>query len=227
MLLETDKLNTFYGASHVLQDVTINVDEGELVALLGRNGMGKSTALKTIMGLVSPRSGSVLFKIAREGISYVPEERRIFPELSVFDNLMLGVKDKRFEDPENPNVWTVERIYSHFPLLEKRHASQGRFLSGGEQQMLSIGRSLMGNPHLLLVDEPTEGLAPQMKEEVRDILAEIHKAGVAILLVEHNLRIALSLAQRVYLMGKAHIGYGGTIDELTDNQEILAKYLEA
>ncbi len=238
MLLEVDKVNTFYGASHVLRDVTINVDEGELVALLGRNGMGKSTALKTIMGLVSPRSGSVLFKgknikgfppykIAREGISYVPEDRRIFPELSVFDNLMLGVKNKRFEDPENPNIWTVERIYSHFPMLEKRHASQGCFLSGGEQQMLSIGRSLMGNPHLLLVDEPTEGLAPQMKEEVRDILGEIHKAGVAILLVEHNLRIALSLAQRVYLMGKAHIGYGGTIDELTNNQEILAKYLEA
>ncbi|MCG7852533.1 MAG: ABC transporter ATP-binding protein [Methanosarcinaceae archaeon] len=238
MLLEADKLNTFYGASHVLRDVTFNVDEGELVALLGRNGMGKSTALKTIMGLVSPRSGSVHFKgkniaslppykIAREGISYVPEERRIFPELSVFDNLMLGVKDKKFEDPENPNVWTVERIYSHFPMLEKRHASQGRHLSGGEQQMLSIGRSLMGNPHLLLVDEPTEGLAPQMKEEVRDILAEIHKAGVAILLVEHNLRIALSLAQRVYLMGKAHIGYGGSIEELNNNQEILGKYLEA
>ncbi|MBW2561093.1 MAG: ABC transporter ATP-binding protein [Deltaproteobacteria bacterium] len=238
MLLEVEKLNTFYGASHVLRDVTLNVAEGELVALMGRNGMGKSTALKTIMGLVNPRSGSILFKgkniaslapykIAREGISYVPEDRRIFPELSVLDNLMLGVKDKKFEDPENPNVWTVERIYSHFPMLEKRRTSQGRFLSGGEQQMLSIGRSLMGNPHLLLVDEPTEGLAPQMKEEVRDILAEIHKAGVAILLVEHNLKIALSLAQRVYLMGKAHIGYGGTIDELTNNQEILAKYLEA
>jgi branched-chain amino acid transport system ATP-binding protein len=238
MLLQIDKLNTFYGPSHVLRDVTLNVDEGELVAMMGRNGMGKSTTLKTIMGLVRPRSGSILFKgkdiadlspykIARRGVGFVPEDRRIFPELSVLDNLMLGVKNKRFQDSGDQNIWTVDRIFSHFPMLEKRSASQGRFLSGGEQQMLSIGRSLMGNPHLLLVDEPTEGLAPLMKEEVRDILEEINKAGVAILLVEHNLKVALSLAQRVYLMGKAHIGYGGTMEELHDNQEVLRKYLEA
>lgn len=238
MLLEAKNVNTYYGASHVLQGLSINVAEGELVALLGRNGMGKSTTLKTIMGLVSPRSGSILYqgkeivglapyRVAREGIGFVPEERRIFPELTVLDNLMLGVKGGKIKNQDNPAVWTIDRIFKHFPKLGERTHQQGRFLSGGEQQMLAIGRSLMGNPKLLLVDEPTEGLAPIMKEEVRNILAEINGAGVAILLVEHNLRIALSLAHRVYLMGKAHVGYEGTAEELHDNEEIRAKYLEA
>jgi branched-chain amino acid transport system ATP-binding protein len=237
MLLEVKDLNTFYGASHVLQGVSLNVAEGELVALLGRNGMGKSTTLQSIMGLVKSKSGSVVFegaeitgfppyKAARAGIGYVPEERRIFPELSVHDNLLLGIKGGKIKNANDPDVWTTERIYSHFPKLKERCSSQGRFLSGGEQQMLSIGRALMGNPKLLLVDEPSEGLAPIMVQEVRNVLAEINKAGVSILLVEHNLKVALSLATRVYLMGKAHIGYSGTAEELKNSPEVRAKYLE-
>lgn len=237
MLLEVKDLNTYYGASHVLQGISLNVAEGELVVLLGRNGMGKSTALKTIMGLVKPKSGSVVFegreitgyppyKAAQAGIGYVPEDRRIFPELSVLDNLFLGIKGGKMGDPNDRNLWTMDRIFSHFPVLKERTHQKGKFLSGGEQQMLSIGRSLMGNPRLLLVDEPTEGLAPLMVREVRNVLEEINKAGVSILLVEHNLKVALSLASRVYLMGKAHIGFNGSVEELRDNRQVREKYLE-
>ena len=237
MLLEVKDLNTYYGASHVLQGISLNVAEGELVVLLGRNGMGKSTALKTIMGLVKPKSGSVVFegreitgyppyKAAQAGVGYVPEDRRIFPELSVLDNLFLGIKGGKMGDPNDPNLWTMDRIFSHFPMLKERTHQKGKFLSGGEQQMLSIGRSLMGNPRLLLVDEPTEGLAPLMVREVRNVLEEINKAGVSILLVEHNLKVALSLASRVYLMGKAHIGFNGSVEELRDNRQVREKYLE-
>ena len=237
MLLQIRNLNTYYGASHVLQGISLDVAQGELVALLGRNGMGKSTTLKTVMGLVKARSGSVTFdereitgaapfKVARAGIGYVPEERRIFPELSVLDNLSLGIKGGRISNPDDPGVWTVERIFHHFPRLKDRKDQKGRFLSGGEQQLLAIGRSLMGNPRLLLVDEPTEGLAPLMVKEVRNVLAEINRAGVSILLVEHNLKVALSLAHRVYLMGKAHIGFNGTVDELKDDRAAREKYLE-
>jgi branched-chain amino acid transport system ATP-binding protein len=237
MLLEVQDLNTYYGMSHVLQGISLKVDQGELVALLGRNGMGKSTTLKSIMGLVKPKSGSVVFqgkditgyapyKVARAGIGYVPEDRRIFPNLSVVDNLEIGIKGGKILHPEDPNVWTVERIFNHFIKLRERAKSQGRFLSGGEQQMLTIGRSLMGNPALLLVDEPTEGLAPLLVKEVRDILEEINKAGVSILLVEHNIKVALSLAKRVYLMGKAHIGFSGTVEELNAHPDTRAKYLE-
>lgn len=236
MLLEVQNLNTFYVTSHVLQNISLNVDQGEVVALLGRNGMGKSTTLKSIMGLVKPKSGTVTFqgkdvtglqpfKVAKAGIGYVPEERRIFPHLSVVDNLELGLKGGKLSTKEG--TWTVERIFQHFPMLEKRAKQQGRFLSGGEQQMLTIGRSLMGNPGLLLVDEPTEGLAPLMVQEVRDILEDINKTtGVSILLVEHNVNVAMSLASRIYLMGKAQIGFAGTKEELEANPEVQAKYLE-
>jgi branched-chain amino acid transport system ATP-binding protein len=237
MLLEVHDLNTYYGMSHVLQGISLTVEKGEIVALLGRNGMGKSTTLKSIMGLVKPKSGSVIFssrditgyppyKVARVGIGYVPEDRRIFPNLSVLDNLDIGVKGGKVADPNNPNAWTVGKIFRHFPMLQKRAQQQGRLLSGGEQQMLTIGRSLMGNPDLLLVDEPTEGLAPLLVREVRDILEEIKKAGVSILLVEHNIKVAMSLASRIYLMGKAHIGFAGTTKELEAHPEIKEKYLE-
>jgi branched-chain amino acid transport system ATP-binding protein len=237
MLLEVHDLNTYYGTSHVLQGISLTVHKGEMAALLGRNGMGKSTTLKSIMGLVKPKSGSVIFqekditgyppyKVARVGIGYVPEERRIFPNLSVLDNLSLGIKGGKIADPNNPNVWTIERIFHHFIMLKERARQQGRFLSGGEQQMLTIGRSLMGNPGLLLVDEPTEGLAPLLVKEVRDILEEINKAGVSILLVEHNIKVAMSLANRVYLMGKAHIGFAGTTEELKGSPQVREKYLE-
>lgn len=237
MLLEVQDLNTFYGTSHVLQGISLNVAEGELVALLGRNGMGKSTTLKSIIGLVKPKSGAVIFqgrdisgyppyKTARAGIGYVPEERRIFPNLSVRDNLAMGIKGGKIKNPDDPTVWTFERIFHHFPKLEERANQKGALLSGGEQQMLAIGRSLMGNPSLLLVDEPTEGLAPLLVKEVRDMLASINKAGVSILLVEHNLKVAMSLAHRLYLMGKAHVGFTGTVEELKAHPEVRAKYLE-
>jgi branched-chain amino acid transport system ATP-binding protein len=236
MLLEVRDLNTFYVTSHVLQNISLNVNEGEVVALLGRNGMGKSTTLKSIMGLVKPKTGTVTFqgknitglppfKVAKAGIGYVPEDRRIFPNLSVADNLELGIKGGKLSN--KAGIWTVERIFEHFPKLKERTNQQGRFLSGGEQQMLTIGRALMGNPSLLLVDEPTEGLAPLMVQEVRDILEEINKkAGVSILLVEHNVNVAMSLANRIYLMGKAHIGFSGSKEELEANPEVRAKYLE-
>jgi branched-chain amino acid transport system ATP-binding protein len=144
----------------------------------------------------------------------------------VLDNLFLGIKGGKMGDPSDPNLWTIDRIFSHFPMLKERTHQKGKFLSGGEQQMLAIGRSLMGNPQLLLVDEPTEGLAPLMVQEVRNVLEEINKAGVSILLVEHNLKVALSLANRVYLMGKAHIGFKGSVEELRDNRQVREKYLE-
>ena len=236
MLLEATNLNTYYGESHALQDMSLSVDNGEIVALLGRNGMGKSTTMKTIMGLLKPRSGKVKFdgrevtgfrphRVARAGIGYVPEERRIFPNLSVLDNLMMGVKGGKI-DTSNPNAWTIEKMFEHFPFMRDRTNQKGALLSGGEQQMLTIGRTLMGNPKLLMVDEPTEGLSPVMVKEVRDVLAEISKSGISILLVEHNLKVAMSLADRVYLMGKAHLGFTGTVAELDANPEMRAKYLE-
>ena len=237
MLLDVKDLNTYYGESHVLQNMSIAVDQGERVALLGRNGMGKSTTMKSIMGLVKPRSGTVIYKgedltgyppykVARAGIGYVPEERRIFPNLSVLDNLAMGIKGGKIKDPENPNVWTVERVFDHFPVLKARHSQKGSRLSGGEQQMLAVSRSLMGNPQLLMVDEPTEGLAPILVKEVRDMLKDINKTGVSILFVEHNLKVAMSLAQRVYLMGKAYLAFSGTVEELNARPEIRVKYLE-
>jgi branched-chain amino acid transport system ATP-binding protein len=237
MLLEVDGLNTYYGSSHVLQNMSLAVDQGELVALLGRNGMGKSTTLKSIMGLVRPKSGSVVynganlkgyppFKIARSGIGYVPEERRIFPTLSLLQNLLMGVKAGKTAATGNAGIWTLERIYEHFPFMKGHSAQRGAHLSGGEQQMLAIARTLMGNPDLLLVDEPTEGLAPLMVKEVRDILESINKKGVSILVVEHNLKVALSLAHRVYLMGKARLAFTGTVAELNADRQIREKYLE-
>jgi branched-chain amino acid transport system ATP-binding protein len=235
MLLEIKDMNTFYGSSHALQDISMHIEQGEIVALLGRNGMGKSTTLKSIIGLERPRSGQVIFnqsnvrglapyKIAQAGIGYVPEDRQVFGGLTIEENLKLGMKNSVGKSVGEP--WTLERIYKHFPFMTKKQALKGRFLSGGEQQMVSIARALMGNPSLLLIDEPSEGLAPIIVQEVRDILAEINAAGVSVLLVEHNYKVATSLAHRVYLMGKAHIGYEGTVEELEANAEARSKYLE-
>jgi branched-chain amino acid transport system ATP-binding protein len=236
MLLEVDGLNTYYGESRVLQGMSLKVDQGEIVALLGRNGMGKSTTLKSIMGLITPRSGTVMYKgenitgyppykVASAGIGYVPEERWIFPTLTVMENLLMGIKGGKI-DKGNPNVWTVEKIFEHFPALEKRQKNKGANLSGGEQQMLAVGRSLMGNPDLILVDEPTEGLAPLLRKEVRDMLESISKTGVSILLVEHNYKVAMSLAKRAYVMKKASCAFAGTVEELATRDDIREKYLE-
>ncbi len=235
MLLQIENMNTFYGSSHALQDISMHIEEGEIVALLGRNGMGKSTTMKSIMGLERPRSGKVIFnqtdvrglapfKIAQAGIGYVPEDRQVFGNLTIEENLKLGMKNSA----ANPTgqAWTLERIYSHFEFMANKQLLKARFLSGGEQQMLSIARALMGNPALLLIDEPSEGLAPLIVNEVRDILAEINAAGVSVLLVEHNYKVATSLAHRVYLMGKAHIGYEGTVKDLEADPEARSMYLE-
>jgi branched-chain amino acid transport system ATP-binding protein len=236
LLLEVTNLNTFYGDSQALRDVSLDIGEGEIVALLGRNGMGKSTTLKSIMGLLKPASGKVVFrgqdltgqrphKVARAGIGYVPEERRIFPNLTVLDNLMIGIKGGKI-DQSKRDAWTIERIFQHFPFMKDRTHQKGALLSGGEQQMLAIGRTLMGSPRLLMVDEPTEGLSPIMVEEVREILQEVGKAGISILLVEHNFKMATSLADRVFVMGKAHIGYAGITQSLLDDPKIIEQYLE-
>lgn len=236
LLLKVSQLNAFYGSSHVLQGVSLNVDRAEIVAILGRNSVGKSTTLKTIMGLVRPRSGSIIFdgmdisvlppyKVARAGIGYVPEDKRIFPNLSVRENLLLAKRSVAAGNEGQPDLWTVERVFQRFPMLERRAGNKGAQLSGGEQQMLAIGRALMGNPVLLLVDEPTEGLAPLLVDQVRDVLRQINQAGVSVLLTEHNMRVALSLAHRVYLMGKGHIGFSGTVNELNSEPEIKSKYL--
>lgn len=235
-LLKVNQLNAFYGSSHVLQGVSLEVDFAEIVAILGRNGVGKTTTLKAVMGLIERKSGSIIFnqrdisvfpcyKIARAGIGYVPEDRRIFPNLSVLDNLKLAQKGSASKRKDQPKPWTVGRIFQHFPSLKRRADNRGTQLSGGEQQMLAIGRALMGNPALLIVDEPTEGLAPLLVEEVRNVLHQINRSGVSILVIEHNLKVALSLAHRVYLMGKGHIGFHGTVGELNDNPGIKSKYL--
>ena len=236
-MLEVRALNAAYGKAQVLFGLDFSARAGEVLVLLGRNGAGKTTALKRIMGLLPPQSGEIRFdgeridalppyQIARLGLGYVPEERRIFPNLSVLDNLSMGIKRGRAAARSHATTWTVERIYRHFPFMQERTVQKGRLLSGGEQQMLAIARTLMGNPDLVLVDEPTEGLAPLVVKEGRDVLAEVNRAGVSILLVEHNLKVAMSLAHRVYLMGKAHVGFSGTVEELNARPEIRARYLE-
>jgi branched-chain amino acid transport system ATP-binding protein len=199
--------------------------------------MGKSTTLKSIMGLVQPASGSIVYdgkdifgsaphQAARAGIGYVPEERRIFPNLPVLDNLKMGIKHGRAARKTVRNQWDFERVYKHFPILKERSNQKGATLSGGEQQMLAIARTLMGNPDLLMIDEPTEGLSPVLTQEVRDVLKSIGRTGVSILLVEHNFKVAMSLANRVYLMDKARVGFSGTVEELSASPEIRKKYLE-
>lgn len=233
MLLQLNQINTFLGKSHILQGVTLDIGNREMIALLGRNGVGKSTTLKSIMGLTPPQNGSIRFKgeqligmrpfkICRLGIGYVPEERRIFPYLTVRQNLLIGIKSgQKVEKP-----WTIEKIYRYFPQIEKRDHIKAKNLSGGEQQMLAIGRTLMGNPELLLVDEPTEGLAPSLVELVDQILQGINKEGCSVLIVEHAIDMALALADRAYVMNKGGIVFEGTTEELRADENIQRKYLQ-
>jgi len=234
MLLEIRELNTFYEESHILQGISLGIDTGEIVCLLGRNGVGKSTTLKSIIGLVLPRSGEILFKsrnvagmppydIAKLGVGYVPEERRIFPTLSVRENLIMGVKPRQ---KGNGDGWTIEKVYKYFPGLQARDKQRGGFLSGGEQQMLTIARTLMGNPEILLIDEPTEGLAPLIVKTMEQVIQDIHQHNISILLVEQNMRVALRLAGRIYVMSKGKIVFQGTSQELKEAREVREKYLE-
>lgn len=230
-MLEVRDLHAFYGKSHILQGLTFEVREGEIVAVLGRNGVGRSTALKAIMGDVAPR-GEILFKgrpiaglkpyeIAHRGLGYVPEERAIFPALSVRQNLLLGQKRARAA-----GRWTMDDMFALFPRLEERADTPGGVLSGGEQQMLTICRTLMGDPDLIMIDEPTEGLSPQMVERVGDMLARIAERGVAILLVEQKLTIALRISHRLYVMGHGRTVFEGTPAELAGAEDVKREWLE-
>jgi len=223
-------VHTFYGESHILKGISFNVKEGELVTLLGRNGAGKSTTLKSIMGLVQPKRGSIVFngknvfgqkphQIAALGVGYVPEERAIFPSLSVIENLNLPIKKNR------RGVWDLEKIYSYFPILLERAFHKGSELSGGEQQMLAIARILRMESKLILLDEPTEGLAPFLVRQIGMILQEIMKSGISVLLVEQNTRFATEIADRHYIIYNGQIVYQGTNDEFISNDNVQTKYL--
>ena len=230
-MLTVRDLHAFYGKSHILHGVSLDVGEGEIVSLLGRNGVGRSTTIKAIMGDVEAR-GSVRFRdeelcglppyvIARRGLGYVPENRDIFPTLTVRQNLLLGQKN-----PKKPGRWSIEDMFELFPPLRERADVPGGVLSGGEQQMLTICRTLMGDPALMMVDEPTEGLAPMLVQHVARLLTEIAQRGVAILLVEQKLTIALSVSRRVYVMGHGRVVFEGTPNDLQSNEAVRKEWLE-
>jgi branched-chain amino acid transport system ATP-binding protein len=230
-MLEVRDLHAYYGKSHILHGVDFRVAEGEIVSLLGRNGVGRSTTIKAIMGDVE-RTGSVLFKgdeivglrphqIAHRGLGYVPENRDIFPQLTVRENLILGMKSTRLD-----GRWSMQDMFELFPRLKERADTPGGVLSGGEQQMLTICRTLMGDPDLMMIDEPTEGLAPRMVELVADLLERIAGRGVAILLVEQKLTIALRISKRLYVMGHGRIVFEGSAADLTANDAVRKEWLE-
>lgn len=234
-MLEVKNIHSYYGKSHILQGVSMSLSEGELVCLLGRNGVGKTTTLKSIMGLVKPREGSILFRgqeligkqpyeVARMGVGYVPEDRRIFRSLTVHENLLMGVKDTKGNGRRG--AWTVERVYEKFPKLKERRNNKGGHLSGGEQQMLTVARTLMGNPGLILVDEPTEGLAPLIVKDVLEMLAAVRSSGVTVLMVEQNFKASIKVADRFYIMGKGHMVFEGNTEALLAAEEIRKNYLE-
>jgi branched-chain amino acid transport system ATP-binding protein len=229
-LLALNDVHTYYGDSHILHGVSFSVNSGEVVALLGRNGVGKSTTIQTILGLPSPRSGEIRFRgetisglatydIVRRGIGWVPQGHRIFPALSVEENLQLAAAKAR------PGRWSLAQAYEFFPRLYERSTARGNALSGGEQQMLAIGRALVQNPDLILMDEPSEGLSPRLVEEVGEIIKRLNQQGVAILLVEQNLNFALGICRRLLIMNKGTILYSGDPAEIQTNQDILHQYL--
>jgi branched-chain amino acid transport system ATP-binding protein len=220
--LEAQGLNTFYGKSHILHDVTLTVADGSITTLLGRNGAGKTTTLRSLVGLTPARTGSVRifgrdttrlpsFRIAAHGVGYVPEGRRIFPNLTVDENLHVPI--------ERPGPWTIERIYQLFPRLAERKQNRGRQLSGGEQEMLSIARALLLNPRLLILDEPSQGLAPLIVREVFRIVAQMRTEGISVLLVEQNVRVALEIADDAYVLENGQIVYSGKAAELGADED--------
>ena len=230
-MLKINNLNSYYGKSHILQGVNLVINEGEIVSLLGRNGVGRSTFIKSIMGIVKSQ-GSIIFndkqilgkpvhEIANMGIGYVSENRDIFPDLTVKENLDLGKKENKLGIK-----WNIEELFDLFPNLKNRIDVPGGLLSGGEQQMLTICRSLMGCPKLMMIDEPTEGLSPQMVDNVESLLRKISSKGVSILLVEQKLTIAFNLSQRLYVMGHGKVVFEGKPQEIQSNKEIIREWLE-
>ncbi len=232
-MLQVENLNVYYGAIHALQGVSFNVDEGEIVTLIGANGAGKSTTLRTISGLLRSRTGRITFReqdigtvpaerIVQMGISHVPEGRKIFAPLSVRENLMMGA----FTRTDQAEIsQTLERVYRSFPRLKERATQYGGTLSGGEQQMLATARGLMSRPTLLLLDEPSMGLSPILVEEIFRIIAEINRQGTSILLVEQNAQMALSIAQRAYVLETGRIVLSGSAKQIADNPQVKAAYL--
>lgn len=230
-MLEVTGIQTFYGMSHILFDVSLKVKAGEVVCLLGRNGAGKSTTIKSIMGIAPPRQGSILFKgeevagkkpyiLARKGMGYDPDDRRIFADLTVDENLEIA--EKGYVEGEG---WNKERVYDFFPALKHIRRRRGGVLSGGEQKMLAIGRALMGNPELLLLDEPTEGLAPVMVRALEEQLLKLKETGLTVLLAEQNLVATLKLSDRGYIIDNGRIRFEGSVQELRENEEVRKKYL--
>jgi branched-chain amino acid transport system ATP-binding protein len=230
-VLELHDIHTWYGDSYILQGVSLEVKDATIVALLGRNGMGKTTTIRSIMGLAPPRKGSIVYngqeivglnpyKIARLGIGLIPQGRMIFSSLSVTENLKMAARTGDKKDP-----WTLDKVFSVFPKLKERRKNKGNLLSGGEQQMLTIARALMTNPDLLLFDEPSEGLAPVVVEEMFRVIEELKAAGQSILLVEQDFGMAMSVADYAYIMSKGTIVYDSAPDELIDNESVKSAYL--
>jgi branched-chain amino acid transport system ATP-binding protein len=231
-LLEARELHTYYGASHILHGIDFRIDRGETVGLMGRNGMGKSTLLRSMLGLVRPRHGEVRvrgsamtgaepYRIARQGIAYVPEGRGIFPNLTVRENLVMAAR----AGPEGRRDWTYDRVLATFPRLAERLAHGGWQLSGGEQQMLTIARTLMGNPELLLLDEPSEGLAPIIVENLFEQVQRLKRDGLTILLAEQNLDFVLNLSDRVYILEKGRTVFDGTPAQVRADRALSDRYL--
>ena len=229
-MLTVDNIHTYYGNSHILQGISLEVKKGEVVTLLGRNGMGKSTTIKTVMGLVAPREGRVLlngvnivgrkpYDIARAGVGFVPEDRRIFPSLSVFENLNLPVRRSSGEG------WSLEKVFEFLPRLKERSSHKGFELSGGEQQMLAIARILRMKSELILLDEPTEGLAPLLVKAIGDIIAQIKREGITTLLVEQNSRFVAKVADRHYVICHGKLVYEGSNEDFANQEEMKREYL--
>jgi branched-chain amino acid transport system ATP-binding protein len=229
MILELQNINTFYGSSHILFDLSLSIREGETICLLGRNGAGKTTTLRSIMGLTPPKSGTIRFReqeihrknptaISRLGIGFVPEDRRIFPSLTVREQLEVAQK-------KGPGDWNLEKIFAMFPQLERLQKRLGNQLSGGEQQMLTIGRTLMGNPELLLLDEPSEGLAPLVVEALAEQIKSLSEQKITLLLSEMGLGLAVNISHRAYVIDKGQLQWSGTCEELKQNEELKIKYL--
>ena len=231
--LEVEGIHTYYGTSHILFGISLDVNPGESVCLLGRNGVGKTTTLKTIMGLLQAKEGAIRYnnenliglqpyEIARMGVGYVPDERLIFPDLTIRENLEIAMKNPTAKDIP---PWTISRIYELFPALQSLDSHPGGYLSGGEQQMLTIGRTLMGNPLLMLLDEPAEGLAPVIVQELTRQIKYLKTSGLSILFAEQNLKFATEISDRAYVIEGGHVRYKGTLADLERQPDIKEKYL--